>query len=199
MNNNVDNYVVTATGTTPELNGELNLQFDGTTLVQEAGSILGSTPFGGIASLISTATLASFTGGDKYTGETMLGSSADQITYGSLVVMDGATGGNNMIPTWYLADATGSQKTRAENMLGIALNSATPGAQLHVLLYGFVSNAYAQGSADNGVPLYMSDTPGQITRTPPSGTGEYVRLIGYVFSTDWPVIRFWPDNTWVRI
>ena len=167
--------------------------------MQEAGSILTSTPLGGIASLISTATLAAFTGGDKYTGETMLGASAESIAYGSLVVMDGSIGGNNMIPTWYLANATGTVKTRAENMLGIALNTAASGAQLHVLLYGFVSNGYAQGSADNGVPLYMSNIPGQITRTPPSGTGEYVRLIGYVFATDWPVIRFWPDNTWVRI
>jgi hypothetical protein len=167
--------------------------------VQEAGSIPTSTPLGGIASLISTATLAAFTGGDNYTGETMLGASADKIAYGSLVVMDRSIFGNNMIPTWYLADAAGTVETRAENMLGIALNTAIPGDQLHVLLYGFVSNDFAQGDEDNGVPLYMSNIPGKITRIPPSGTGEYVRLIGYVFSTDYPVIRFWPDNTWVKI
>jgi len=45
----------------------------------------------------------------------------------------------------------------------------------------------------------MQTTPGMIDITPPSGSGEYVRIIGYVFSMDWPVLRFWPDNTWVRL
>ena len=199
LTSNTNNYVVTATGTTPELNGEARLQFNGTTLTQDPGSYISSTALGGIASFTNRTTLASYTNAN-FTGETIIGYSNDQITEGELIVMKNFDAPNgNMTPSWYRADATGTDTTLAENMLGIALNTAPPGQDVHILLAGFHSNTAGSGSMGNGVPLYMSTTPGAITRVEPTGAGEYVRLVGYVYSQDYPIIRFWPDNTWVRL
>jgi hypothetical protein len=177
----------------------VNLQFDGTTLVQEPGSMLGATALGGFASFTNSTVLASYAS-SNFTGETIIGYSMDQIKEGDLIVMKNFDSPNtNMTPSWYLANATGTDKKLAENMLGIALSAASAGQDVHILLAGFHANSYASGSTGNGLPLYMSTTPGAITRTAPTNAGEYVRLVGYIYSMDWPILRFWPDNTWVRI
>jgi hypothetical protein len=48
-----------------------------------------------------------------------------------------------------------------------------------------------------GKILYASATPGVITETPPAGSGDVVRVIGYAISTT--VFYFCPDNTWVEL
>lgn len=62
INNNVDNYLVTATGTANTLNGEVNLTFDGVTLINT-----GKSRFGG-ASVSNTTHQFKATGSDTYAG-----------------------------------------------------------------------------------------------------------------------------------
>jgi hypothetical protein len=51
---------------------------------------------------------------------------------------------------------------------------------------------------DQGVPLYISTSAGNITPTAPSGSGELVRVVGYNVGDD-DQIWFCPDNTYIEI
>ena len=48
-----------------------------------------------------------------------------------------------------------------------------------------------------GAPLYLSDTDGTVTTTPPAATGYIVRVVGYALDTNH--IYFCPDNTWIEL
>ena len=91
---------------------------------------------------------------------------------------------------WTTADADSEAKSTA--MAAIALGSnATAG----MLLQGFFyksNHGFAIGS-----PLYISNTAGAFSNSRPTGTGDYVRIIGYATSTNY--IYFDPDKTWVKI
>jgi hypothetical protein len=91
---------------------------------------------------------------------------------------------------WTTADADSEAKSTA--MAAIALGSnATAG----MLLQGFFYKAghgFALGS-----PLYISNTAGAFSNSRPTGTGDYVRIIGYATSANY--IYFDPDKTWVKI
>jgi hypothetical protein len=50
-----------------------------------------------------------------------------------------------------------------------------------------------------GAPLYVSTTAGGFTQTAPSGTGDVVRVIGYVTSTSNDEMYFAPSASWVEI
>jgi len=91
---------------------------------------------------------------------------------------------------WTTADADSEAKSTA--MAAIALGSnATSG----MLLQGFFYKASHGFSI--GAPLYISNTAGAFSNTRPTGTGDYVRIIGYATSTNY--IYFDPDKTWVKI
>jgi len=47
-----------------------------------------------------------------------------------------------------------------------------------------------------GAPLYLS-IDGALSNSAPTGSGEYVRVVGYAISDD--EIYFCPDNTWVLL
>ena len=91
---------------------------------------------------------------------------------------------------WTAADADSEQKSTY--MLAIALGSnATAGMLLQGFFYksshGFII----------GAPLYVSNTLGSFSNSRPTGTGDYVRIIGYATSANY--IYFDPDKTWVKI
>ena len=91
---------------------------------------------------------------------------------------------------WTTADADSEAKSRS--MAAIALGSnATAG----MLLQGFFYKS-SHGFAI-GAPLYISNTAGAFSNSRPTGTGDYVRIIGYATSTNY--IYFDPDKTWVKI
>ena len=92
-------------------------------------------------------------------------------------------------PPWEAADADSSITTR---LLAIATSTnATAG----MLLNGVFRDS-AHGFTV-GAPLYVSNTAGVLTNTAPSGTGDYVRVVGYAIDANH--IYFNPDNTWVQI
>ena len=97
---------------------------------------------------------------------------------------------SNFAAAWSEADADSDGATR---MLGVALgsNSGTSG----MLLQGLFRKASHGFSA--GAPLYVSTTSGAFTTTAPSGSGDYVRVVGYVVDSN--IIYFNPSGTWVEV
>ena len=108
---------------------------------------------------------------------------SDSVTAGNLYAV--TTNG-----TWQTADA--DIESRSTYMLAIALGSnATQGMLLQGFFYksshGFVI----------GAPLYISNTAGAFSNTRPTGSGDYVRIIGYATSADY--IYLDPDKTWIKL
>ena len=91
---------------------------------------------------------------------------------------------------WTTTDA--DIEARSTGMLAIALGSnATAG----MLLQGFFYKA--SHGFTIGLPLYISNTAGAFSTTRPTGTNDYVRIIGYATSANY--IYFDPDKTWVKL
>ena len=90
------------------------------------------------------------------------------------------------------ADATGT----SINLLGIALEAKTNAQPMNVALPGsFVRDD--SWSWTGGVPLYISNTPGAITATKPTGSGDVVRTVGFAVTGD--VIFFNPSSDYVTL
>ena len=104
-------------------------------------------------------------------------------TAGSLYVVISSGG-------WQTTDA--DFELRSIGMLGIALSTD---ADEGMLLQGFFYKA-AHGFTI-GLPLYISNTSGAFTTTRPTGTNDYVRIIGYATSANY--IYFDPDKTWIKL
>jgi hypothetical protein len=98
---------------------------------------------------------------------------------------------------WSYSDADAA--VSSTSLLAIALGSGDPG-EVGMLLRGMVSLSVAPG-AGCGIPLYLSNNSGQITRVAPSGASDYVRVIGYKVTTGAEDKKIWfnPDNTWIEI
>ena len=97
--------------------------------------------------------------------------------------------------TWAEVDAD-AVATGADQMLGIALgsNPASDG----VLIRGFFdANSYLSNFSA-GKAVYIGTTAGGMDTTRPSGTGDFVRVVGYCTTTA-NVIYFNPSSTWVEL
>ena len=97
---------------------------------------------------------------------------------------------SNLAAAWSLADADSDGATR---MLGVALGTSSSSDGM--LLQGLIRIASHGLSA--GAPLYVSTTAGEFTTTPPSGAGDYVRVVGYTIDSN--IIYFNPSGTWVEV
>ena len=104
---------------------------------------------------------------------------------------------------WELADATAANSAAAFNMLGICVKSSTSTNPTSILINGFVETAAYATIVKSGEPLYMSITPGSMTKTAPTTVGNAVRIIGHTFwdsnSQGMIVIRFNPENSWIEL
>jgi len=88
-------------------------------------------------------------------------------------------------------------------MLGICVKTATTGLATSILINGFVETAAYATIVNSGEPLYMSITPGSMTKTAPTTVGNAVRIIGNTFwdsnTNSKIVIRFNPENSWIEL
>jgi hypothetical protein len=91
---------------------------------------------------------------------------------------------------WYGADADSSS---TENMLALSLGTD---ADVDGMLLNGIYHKASHGLTV-GEPIYLSTTPMLMTNTAPSGSGDYVRVLGYAIDSN--RIYFSPDNTWVKI
>ncbi|QQO91903.1 tail fiber protein [Flavobacterium phage vB_FspM_immuto_3-5A] len=105
----------------------------------------------------------------------------------------------NSSGNWAQVDADAA--STATGMLGIARATGTA-STVGMLLRGrarYTSNSNYTALSTTGAPLYISTTPGGFTQTAPTGTGDIVRIIGYVLSTASDEIYFCPDSVWVEV
>jgi len=120
--------------------------------------------------------------GDYY-GETIVLSNVS-LTAGSVHYLTSST-------TWSLTDADAASSSR--NLLGIALSNDETTSPL--LIRGYYKNT--AWSFTVGAPVYLSTTPGALTSTQPTGTGDIVRVVGYALATD--EIFFNPSHEWIEL
>ena len=96
---------------------------------------------------------------------------------------------------WYNADAD-NVVSGATNLIAIALGTAVSDGMLIRGYYDYSSNL--QGTFAKGMPCYVSENGGFVDFTAPSGSADYVRILGYGTDTA-NVIYFNPDKTWVEL
>ena len=102
--------------------------------------------------------------------------------------------------TWDSTDAD-STSTGGGQWLGIAMGTSPT---LHgILLKGFfkVASGNVEGTAAVGQPVYVSEAAGKFDFTAPSGSGDFVRIVGYCVDIDSGdiLLYFNPDPTHVEI
>ena len=199
ISNNVNNNVLTATGTST-INGEGQMTFDGSKLLVTTDVV------GGFQNTLSTAVIdggitnvlpefgwdqQEWVSGEILSAQT----SGASVSYGAVVYLE-----NDKM--WYNADNTAL--IPSSSMLGIALNTTTGSGDLDVLLKGFVATEQVEDlNANHGRPMYLrSNIPGGMSDIIPTTVGEYVRIVGYVFQNQTVngfILRFDPDKTWIEL
>ena len=117
------------------------------------------------------------------------------VTAGNIYVLGEPSSGTS---AWLQADA--DSEAYSKGMLAIALGSGTSDS-VGMLVRGFArfTSVFSLTGGTMGNPIYLSTTAGAITQTAPSGTGDIVRIIGYLVDDTTEVIYFNPDNAYVEI
>jgi hypothetical protein len=117
------------------------------------------------------------------------------VTAGNVYILGEPGAGTS---SWLQADA--DSEAYSKGMLAIALGSGAANS-VGMLVRGFArfTSVFSLTGASMGNPVYLSTTAGAITQTAPSGTGDIVRIIGYVIDDTTEVIYFNPDNAYVEI
>lgn len=102
--------------------------------------------------------------------------------------------------SWSDADADAAA-SGADQLLGVALGTSP--SSNGMLLKGFVkiASTLVNGTAVIGKAVYVSTTAGEYDFTRPSGSNDFVRIIGYCIDTDSSdiLLYFNPDPTFVEI
>jgi hypothetical protein len=188
INNNTDNYIVTATGTANTLNGESGLTYNGSTLTVsgtlEATKIrISRVSTQGIGNYGINAEIA-----DTFWTDSTASLSSGSVVYWKYDVDSGSLWRNALADT-----GSGIYK------LGVVTKAES---QDDVLVRGIVNvttNIDALGGKAGDI-VYLSPTSaGNVTLTIPTGSGEVVRILGYVYNPTARTIVFEPTSTWVEL
>jgi hypothetical protein len=126
--------------------------------------------------------------GDHAAGDVVYFGSTTSMTAGKIYYF--TSGGQ-----W--AEANANAEATATGLLAIALGteSNTDG----MLLRGMVTPSAPAGTDDDGKKVYLRATDGVSTTSIPTGSGQFVRIVGYMLSPSTDLIYFCPDNTYVEI
>jgi hypothetical protein len=134
----------------------------------------------------------------SYAGDIIEGQLNSAVNVSDLVYLESADG------KWYQVNQTSTSSTK---MLGICVLKGKEG---FILLEGHVTinddntgvGPYVPG-VDHGLPIYIEDGGvATMSTTPP--TSNYIRLLGHAYykstavAHQW-IMKFKPDNTWVKI
>jgi len=105
--------------------------------------------------------------------------------------------------SWDATDAD-AVVTGGSQLLGIPI-STDPGSH-GMLLKGYykIASSNVEGTAAIGAPVYVSEAAGKFDFTAPSGSGDFVRIVGYCIDTNDDggvdiLLYFNPDKTFVEI
>jgi hypothetical protein len=98
---------------------------------------------------------------------------------------------------WNNGAQANSASTTYDKLLAVSTGSSTK----TMILEGIVVLATLGGTSPaDGDPIYLSDVdPARATVDPPTGSGEYVRLLGYVIDATNKIVYFSPDKTWIKL
>jgi hypothetical protein len=183
---------------TLDVNG--NARITGSLLLSGSALVAGynSTPLEGTIKDGVTSILGSLNdwNSNYYQGDVLYSETAGgTITFGQLCYRTNTE-------TWALADASvfGAASTY---MLGICVKSSTATNPTSILINGFVETATYAAILKTGEPLYMTTTPGSMSKSVPSASGNIVRIIGHTFwdsnTNTKIIIRFNPENSWIEL
>jgi len=181
-----------------DVNG--NARVTGSLLLSGSSLVAGfnPTPLAGTIKDGVTSVLGSLNDWDSnyYQGDVLYSeTAAGTITFGQLCY-------RTQNETWELADASvfGAASTY---MLGICVKSSTATNPTSILINGFVETATYAAILKTGEPLYMTTTPGSMSKSVPSASGNIVRIIGHTFwdsnTNTKIIIRFNPENSWIEL
>jgi len=147
----------------------------------------------GIVGITNTLKYDNPTANSEFNGEIVnFGSFLETTAAGDLICLGTDAGA----PVWRLANNGNS--VDSTGMLGIAMGSSPDDG---ILVRGHARLAGYSVLADGG-KCYISSTNGDMTTTAPSGSGNYLRIVGYVVdqvALSYGHIYFCPDNTWTEI
>ena len=87
------------------------------------------------------------------------------------------------------ADATAAGK----EAMGYVLAAVLSGAAAVVYSMDYVNNQLSGRTI--GAAQYLATTPGAVTETPPSGSGNVVQFLGYAYSATEVVVEGWDRGT----
>ena len=124
------------------------------------------------------------TADNEFNGEIVYFGTSGTFAAGDVVTL-------NTSGQWVKADA--SAEATAYGLMGVALGTSASSN-------GILINGYARISAfsgfTTGVPLFLSETAGDVTSTAPTATNTIVRVLGYKVDTN--TVFFKPDNSWIK-
>jgi len=183
INNNVDNYLITATGTANTLDGESGLTFDGTTLTVANNAVITAIDVRNDPS----TTIGQYAPG-AHMGRDWPAAGGPALTAGNIVYFSGSSQWTNA-----QANATGS----STRVLGVVTDNADPN---EIVLQGTVTINTDLATYQVGQPVYLSPlTAGKVTNVPPSSSGHVARYVGWVVDTSRDIIYFNPDFTYIQL
>ena len=96
---------------------------------------------------------------------------------------------------WQNADADAA--STSTGMLAISIATGTA-SSVGMCIRGMVTISSSTGGS-NGDILYVHTTANKITSTAPSGSGDIVRIVGYLLDATNDAIYFNPDGSFVEI
>ena len=130
----------------------------------------------------------------KTTGSTVGDAQGDVLRLGTTSVQAGKV---------YYWDGTDWQQSDADavstgtGLLGVAMGTGNANV-VGILVRGFVTLGASTGGSDGDV-VYVDTNASRLTSTAPSGSGDIVRVAGYLISSTNNSVWFQPDGTWVEV
>lgn len=204
INNNVDNFLLTATGTADTINGETSFRCDGTTL--EAAGYVEYKPdnLGRSGELYDASSSGQYEITAKASsGDVIRIPKASVTTEFKVYTLDTGTGAGAAV----LLSAA-SSSTNIDQIAMIAPNTGTKVVEFYLrgMLTVPVSSVNGTFSNSHGDRLYLDpSSSGVLTLTPPTGSSTYRRMMGYVISNvtissvNYYIIWFDPSPEYVKI
>lgn len=106
------------------------------------------------------------------------GIGGDTIAIGDVVCL------NDADARWELADNDATADPQANEAKGIAISTSTDGTAITVLIYGKMRLDSWTWNDNEGQPLYLSATAGDLTETRPTSATEAPQIVAYIESDD---------------
>ena len=191
-------------------NSPVFLQVNGVSGAIKVSIENGFYPYTAWTQFTQQATLQQFQNNDNFgSGWEIEGVAGETIGGGEVVYRSSNT-------RWKKAIADGATTAEGINMIGFCIEGGNTNDSIKILLQGFVSissnnfnQVLSSANSYNGVPVYLDAvTYGYMTDVAPSGMGEIVRTLGYMYQNPYnatsgasgsPVIYFNPDRTFLLV